>query len=92
MKKMFISLVLTVACMGLGVAFAEEKTMTQAEKDECLLISKNCQNASLTLQEKMKKLQEEIKKGTKVYSAEDLKRLESKLKEAEQTLDYLMTH
>ena len=90
MKKMVIRIVLAVACMGLGVAFAEDKGMTTAEKDECLLVSKNCQNASLSIQEKIKKLQAEIQKGTKVYSAAELKKLDDKLKDAEKTLDYLL--
>lgn len=90
MKKMVVRLVLAVACMGLGVAFAEDKGMSKTQKDECLLVSKNCQDATLSIQEKMKKLQAEINKGTKVYSPEELKRLEDKLKDAENTLDILL--
>jgi hypothetical protein len=39
----------------------------------------------------MKKLNAEIKKGTKVYSADELKKLQDKLNEAEAMLDALMT-
>lgn len=91
MKKMVVSLVLAIACMGLGTAFAEDKGMSKAQKDECLLMSKNCQDATLSIQEKIKKLQAEIKKGTKVYTPEDIKKLEDKLKETESTLDKLLT-
>ncbi|OGR23920.1 MAG: hypothetical protein A2X79_05260 [Desulfuromonadaceae bacterium GWB2_53_15] len=90
MKKLVVRIVLAVACMGLGVAFAEDKGMTKAEKDECLLMSKNCKNTALSIQEKIKKLQGEIKKGKKVYSAEEIKKLEDKLKDAENTLDILL--
>lgn len=90
MKKLVVRLVLAVACMGLGVAFAEDKGMTKTEKDECLLVSKNCKNTALSIQEKVKKLQGEIKKGKKVYTAEELKKLEDKLKDAENTLDQLL--
>lgn len=90
MKKMLVRLVLAVACMGLGVAYADEKGMTKSEKDECLLVSKNCKNTALSIQEKVKKLQGEIKKGKKVYTAEELKKLEDKLKDAENTLDILL--
>lgn len=90
MKKMVVRLVLTVACMGLGVAFADDKGMSKTEKDECLLVSKNCKNTALSIQEKIKKLQGEIKKGKKVYSAEELKKLEDKLKDTENTLDILL--
>ena len=38
----------------------------------------------------MKKLKAEIKKGKKVYSAEELKKLEQKLKEANELADALM--
>lgn len=90
MKKLVVRLVLAVACMGLGVAFADDKGMSKSEKDECLLVSKNCKNTSLSIQEKIKKLQGEIKKGKKVYSAEELKKLEDKLKDTENTLDILL--
>lgn len=92
MKKMVVSLVLAVACMGLGVAFAEDNGMAKMEKDECLLVSKNCRNATLSIQEKIDKLQGEINKGTKVYSTEELKKLEDKLKDAENTLDVLLNN
>lgn len=90
MKKMVVRLVLAVACMGLGVAFAEDKGMTQAQKDECLLVSKNCADATLSIQEKMKKLQAEIQKGDRVYTPEELKKLEDKMKETQKTLDDLL--
>jgi hypothetical protein len=76
--------------MGLSVAFAQEKSMTKSEKDECLLISKDCANETMSIQQKMKKLDAEIKKGTKVYTPAELKRLQDKLKDAEDTLDVLM--
>lgn len=63
--------------------------MTQQQRDECLLYSKNCMQQADTLMQKIKKLDAEIKKGTKVYSAQELKRLEAKLKEAEDLVDEL---
>jgi len=60
------------------------------EKDECLLASKNCKAEVDSLQQKMKKLNGEIKKGTKVYSADELKKLNEKLKEANAMLDVMM--
>lgn len=61
--------------------------MTDAQKDECLLASKNCKNAVDSIQQKMKKLQDEINKGDRVYSPEEIKKLNAKLKEAEDMLD-----
>ena len=60
--------------------------MTQAEKDECLLASKNCMNQVDDIQKRIKKLDKEIKKGTKVYTPEELKRLQDKLTETQQVL------
>lgn len=50
-------------------------------KDECLLASKSCMHEVDTLQKQVKKLQAEVKKGTKTYTAEELQTLENKLKE-----------
>lgn len=91
MKKIVARLVLAFACMGLSVAYAEDKGMSTTVKDECLLVSKNCQNATLSIQEKMKKLQSEINKGDKVYTAEEIKKLENKLKDTEKDLDILLS-
>lgn len=91
MKKMVARLVLVIACMGFGIAFAEDKGMTGAQKDECLLVAKDCKNASLSIQDKIKKLQSEIKKGKKTYSADDLKKLEAQLKETEAMLNQLLS-
>jgi peptidoglycan hydrolase CwlO-like protein len=64
--------------------------MTKEEKDQCVLASKNCAGEVDSIQKKMKKLQAEIKKGKKVYTAEEIKKLEDKLKEADDMLDKLL--
>ena len=68
-------------------AFAEDM---KTSKDECLLASKDCKGEVDTIQQKIKKLNAEIKKGKKVYSAEEIKKLEEKLKEANAILDNLL--
>jgi len=88
MKKIAVMM---IAVFGMAVAvpaFAAE--MTKEQKDQCLLASKGCANEADTIQKKIKKLQTEIKKGTKVYSADEIKKLDSKLKEAEEILDNLL--
>lgn len=60
--------------------------MTQAEKDECLLASRNCMNQVDDIQKRIKKLDKEIKKGTRVYTPEELKKLQDKLTETQQVL------
>jgi len=88
MKKLALMLMTAVALSAAAPAMAQE--MTKEEKDLCLLASKNCKTEVDSLQQKMKKLQVEIRKGKKVYSAEELKKLEQKLKEANDMLDALM--
>ncbi|MBJ6802151.1 hypothetical protein [Geomonas propionica] len=58
-------------------------------KDECLLISKDCKNEVDSIQQKISKLQGEINKGNKVYTADELKKLHEKLKEANGILEDL---
>ena len=50
------------------------------------LASKNCLDQSEIIQRKMQKLNGEIKKGTKKFTAEELKTLELKLQETRETL------
>lgn len=86
MKKIAIALITGLLMTTTIPAMAE---MTKEEKDQCLLASKNCANQVDSLQQRMKKLNNEIKKGKKVYSAEELKKLEQKLKEADEILKTL---
>lgn len=71
-------------------AFAADPGTAPDQKDECLLYSKNCLNQADSLMQKIKKLDNEIKKGTKVYTPEELKRLNAKLKETEDLVDELI--
>ena len=64
--------------------------MTKEQKDQCLLASKGCKGEVDTIQQKIKKLNAEIKKGKKVYTAEEIQKLNAKLKEAETMLDELL--
>lgn len=58
----------------------EEKMDTKDEVRQCALEAE-------TLQKKMKRIQGEIKKGSKKYTAEELKQLNDKLKEANELMD-----
>jgi peptidoglycan hydrolase CwlO-like protein len=83
--------VLMIAVFSMAVAvpvFAAE--MNKEQKDQCLLASKGCAGEVDTIQKKIKKLQAEIKKGTKTYSSDEIKKLNVKLKEAEDLLDNMM--
>ncbi len=63
--------------------------MSKEEKDQCLLASKSCLTEVDSIQKRIKKIQTEIRKGKKVYSAEELKKLQDKLKEAGEILQTL---
>ena len=86
MKRLMI---LAIASIVISVAVPSFAQQTNEEKVICQLASNNCLSQSEAIQKKMKKLQADIKKGTKVYSAEDLKQIEQKLKEANDLLNNL---
>jgi len=87
MKK--IALMLTAAFMMSAITPVYAQ-MSAEQKDQCLLASKDCANQVNSINQKIKKLQKEIKKGNKVYSEEELKKLNAKLKEAEDLVDAMM--
>jgi len=87
MKRVLIA-VMTVCTLSIASGvFAEEAA--KAGKDECMLLSKGCAHEVDTIQQKIKKINAEVKKGKKTYSAEELKKLEMKLKEANEILKNL---
>jgi hypothetical protein len=51
--------------------------------------TRECALQAESIQEKIKRLDAEVAKGSKKYSAEELKKLEKKLKEANEILDQL---
>lgn len=59
-------------------------------KNECLIASHGCATRAKSINEQLVTLQGEIKKGTKVYSKEELDKLSGKLKDVEETLHTLL--
>jgi peptidoglycan hydrolase CwlO-like protein len=98
MKKSIITL-LAVAMVAVSVpAFAVEhqsnashkKTMDEQCARECDLLLKNCGQEVDSIQQRIKKLQALInEKGATTYTLEELKILNKKLKEANETLRVL---
>jgi len=88
MKKVAVMMLAAFSMAVAAPVFAAE--MTKEQKDQCLLASKGCATEVDTIQKKIKKLNGEIKKGAKVYSADEIKKLQDKLKEAEGILDNLL--
>lgn len=84
MKRIAMILLAALLTASAVPALAE---MTKEEKDQCLLAAKGCAGEVDSIQKKIKRLQAEIKKGTKVYTAEEIKKLELKLKEVNELLD-----
>jgi len=60
------------------------------QKDECLLILKNCEMQADSLQQTIQRLNNEIAKGTKVYDEKELEKLQEMLDDANRTLDLLL--
>lgn len=58
-------------------------------KNDCMLYGKNCKHAVYSLPERIAKLKSEIAKGEKVYTPDELKRLERRLKEDNETIRVL---
>lgn len=85
MKKVLIAVLAAFTLSVTSMAFAADAPKANT-KDECLLASKGCANEVDSIQQKLKKINTEIKKGKKVYSVEELKKLEQKLKEANEIL------
>jgi len=50
------------------------------QKDECLLVAKNCATNSDTLMQRIVDLRKEIAKGLSVYTPDELKALKEQLK------------
>jgi peptidoglycan hydrolase CwlO-like protein len=85
MKRVAIVIMAAFMMSASVSVFAAE--MTNEKKDECLLASKNCQNSVDSIQQKIKKLQTAIQKGDKVYTPDEIKKLNDKLKDTEDMLD-----
>jgi peptidoglycan hydrolase CwlO-like protein len=89
MRRVVI-LVMAVFMMSVSIPVIAAE-MTKAQKDQCLLASKGCMGEVDTIQKKISKLDAEIKKGTKVYSPDEIKKLNAKLKETEDLLDKIIS-
>ena len=83
MKKIAIMMAAAICCVTTAPAFSQ---MTQADKDECMLASKNCTDQVDDIYKRMHRLDKEIKKGKRVYTPAELKKLQDKLTETQELL------
>jgi t-SNARE complex subunit (syntaxin) len=79
-------LLLSAALLCVSVAVPTFAEMTGAQRDECVLASRNCSNTVDDIQTQMKRINKEIEKGTAVYTPQELKKLEQKLAEVAELL------
>jgi len=93
MKRIAVVISTVAAAMmltALPVLSAEHAMGNMDQKNECLLMSQKCADNVDSIQQKIKKLNNEIAKGTRVYTPAELKKLNDKLNDANQILDELM--
>ncbi|MBJ6724329.1 hypothetical protein [Geomesophilobacter sediminis] len=99
MKKIVVAVLLALSLAA--VVHAEEsgkestdapKAAPQSQKDECILNSKDCGDQALSIQTKIDRLKQEIEKGTRVYTPQEIQKLKNRLKAAEDVLDELLFH
>ncbi|MCM2357612.1 MAG: hypothetical protein NDI77_05640 [Geobacteraceae bacterium] len=81
------SAIIVLAALMMSATVPALAQQTKEEKVICELAAQNCLNKVDILEKRVKKLNTEIKKGSKTYSAEDLKKLEQKLQETQDLLD-----
>ena len=85
MKKLAVILMAVGLFGAMPVLAAEHEGMKMDTHEG----ARQCALEAESIQQKTKRIQSEIKKGSKKYSAEDLKKLELKLKEANELLEQL---
>jgi len=94
MKKLMataLTLTLFSATSALAVQHGtSHKQMDEQCAKECEMLLKNCAQETDSLQQKIARLNGEIAKGTAVYTVDELKTLDNKLKEANLILKNLM--
>jgi len=74
-----------------GAVMQKMEPAEQGVKNECLLVARNCGEQRDTIQEKIDRIQNEIKRGTAVYTNDELNKLQDKLDEANRTLNEITT-
>lgn len=83
MKKLLVVLMVLGLFGALPLLASEQGSMKMESSEGVRKFALQAES----IQQKIKRLQAEVKKGEKVYSVEDLKKLEDKLKEANKLLE-----
>lgn len=83
MKRLAVA-IMAVGLFGAMPAFADTHDSMKMDTKEGM---RECALQAESIQKKIKRIQSEVKKGSQKYTAEELKTLNQKLKEANETLD-----
>jgi hypothetical protein len=86
MKKLTMTVLAALTMLSTVPAFSQD---TPQDQYLCKLQAGTCLKKADVIQRKMKKLESDVKKGKKTYSADDLKKIEDKLNEVEKMVDEL---
>ena len=71
----------SLSAFGAGGAMGQDPGQgTVGQKDECLLVAKNC--SSDTINARVERIEREISKGTAVYTESELNKMKQELKDA----------
>jgi hypothetical protein len=84
---MLINAVPSFSDEGYKTMGGEEAT---GQKDECLLVARNCPDSVDSIQQRIDKLQREVNKGTGVYTNDELRILNRKLEDANKLLETMI--
>jgi hypothetical protein len=82
-----ISVLPALAAEGMGNRMMDQDQ--QGQKDECLLMSKNCGEQIDSIQQRITRISHEIGKGSAVYTRDELRHLDFQLRDANQILEQL---
>jgi len=94
MRRITSILTVLVAALllnGSTVMAADEEYGTTEGKDECLLVSWNCTQDVDSIQQRIERFNNEIAKGTAVYTEDELNILKRKLEELNKEIENLTT-
>lgn len=89
----FVALALMITALpALSVETVIDNRGKAGQKDECILLAKNCGNEAYGVEGKIDKLKAEISKGKRVYTPEELEILNQKLNNLYKVRDYFKNH
>ena len=85
----FFSVLATSVIFSAMPLVAADTMGHEEQKDDCLLVSKNCANSVDSIMKRIERLEKEIAKGSAVYSSEELMILNRKMHDANEMLNTL---